>query len=73
MSILTLEVANVLLQNSSDMEGFAMGKRNKSKRFVQQGVDAVSKHDDRIPYHTTYAEAEAQKMANVKESSLGGI
>ncbi|SHR44265.1 Uncharacterised protein [Mycobacteroides abscessus subsp. abscessus] len=73
MSILTLEVASVLLQNSSDMEGFAMGKRNKSKRFVQQGVDAVSKHDDRIPYHTTYAEAEAQKMANVKESSLGGI
>jgi len=73
VSILTLEVASVLLQNSSDMEGFAMGKRNKSKRFVQQGVDAVSKHDDRIPYHTTYAEAEAQKMANVKESSLGGI
>jgi hypothetical protein len=50
-----------------------MGKRNKSKRFVQQGVDAVSKHDERIPYHTTYAEAEAQKMANVKNSSLGGI
>jgi hypothetical protein len=73
VSILTLEVASLLLQNSSDMEGFAMGKRNKSKRFVQQGVDAVSKHDDRIPYHTTYAEAEAQKMANVKESSLGGI
>jgi hypothetical protein len=63
----------MLLQNSSDMEGFAMGKRNKSKRFVQQGVDAVSKHDERIPYHTTYAEAEAEKMANVKESSLGGI
>lgn len=55
------------------LEGFRMGKRNKSKRFVQQGVDAVSKHDDRIPYHMTYAEAEAQKMANVKESSLGGI
>ncbi|CAG9609202.1 hypothetical protein [Pseudoneobacillus rhizosphaerae] len=50
-----------------------MGKRNKSKRFVQQGVDAVSKHAERIPYHTTYAEAEAQKMANVKNSSLGGI
>ena len=50
-----------------------MGKRNKSKRFVQQGVDTVSKHDARIPYHMTYAEAEAQKMANVHESSLGGI
>lgn len=53
--------------------GIAMGKRNKSKRFVQQGVDTVSKHDERIPYHMTYAEAEAQKMANVRESSLGGI
>ncbi|WP_165352509.1 hypothetical protein [Bacillus infantis] len=50
-----------------------MGKRNKSKRFVQQGAETVSKHDSRIPYHTTYAEAEARKMANVQESSLGGI
>ncbi|MBU8877432.1 hypothetical protein BGM26_00330 [Bacillus sp. FJAT-29790] len=50
-----------------------MGRRNKSKRFVQQGVDSVTKHAERIPYHMTYAEAEAQKMANVKESSLGGI
>ncbi|MEH7113042.1 hypothetical protein V7124_11755 [Neobacillus niacini] len=50
-----------------------MGKRNKSKRFVQQGVDTVSKHAERIPYHLTYAEAEAQKMANVRDSSLGGI
>jgi hypothetical protein len=53
--------------------GKTMGKSNKSKRFVQQGVDSVSKHSQRIPYHTTYAEAEAQKMANVRESSLGGI
>ncbi|MCD4837776.1 MULTISPECIES: hypothetical protein [Neobacillus] len=50
-----------------------MGKGNKSKRFVQQGTDSVRKHDERIPYHMTYAEAEAQKMANVKNSSLGGI
>lgn len=53
--------------------GIAMGKRNKSKRFVQQGVDTVSKHSERIPYHMTYAEAEAQKMSNVRDSSLGGI
>lgn len=53
--------------------GIAMGKRNKSKRFVQQGVDTVSKHAERIPYHMTYAEAEAQKMSNVRDSSLGGI
>ncbi|WP_176215225.1 hypothetical protein [Cytobacillus gottheilii] len=52
-----------------------MGKRNKSKRFVQQGVDTVSKHDERIPYHMTYAEAEAEaeQVQNVKESSYGGI
>ncbi|MDQ0268773.1 hypothetical protein [Cytobacillus purgationiresistens] len=50
-----------------------MGKRNKSKRFVQQGADTVSKHDERIPYHSTYAEAEAEKLKNVNESSLGGI
>jgi hypothetical protein len=50
-----------------------MGKSNKSKRFVQQGVDAVSKHDERIPYHMTYAEAEAAKMSNVKESTYGGF
>jgi hypothetical protein len=53
--------------------GIRMGKRNKSKRFVQQGKDTVSKHAERIPYHMTYAEAEAQKMANVQDSSLGGI
>ncbi|MHC0036723.1 hypothetical protein [Pseudoneobacillus sp. C159] len=50
-----------------------MGKRSKSKRFVQQGLDTVTKHAERIPYHTTYAEAEAQKMANVQNSSYGGI
>ncbi|MGP7817954.1 hypothetical protein [Niallia sp. 01092] len=49
------------------------GKRNKSKRFVQKGVDSVSKHAERIPYHMTYAEAESYKMANVKESAHGGI
>lgn len=49
------------------------GKRNKSKRFVQQGKDTVSKHAERIPYHMTYADAEAMKLQNVKDSSLGGI
>ncbi|WP_210364607.1 hypothetical protein [Bacillus sp. REN3] len=49
-----------------------MGKRNKSKRFVQQGADTVAKHDERIPYHTTYADAEAQKLENVRNASLGG-
>lgn len=54
------------------MEGIRLGKSNKSKRFVQQGVDSVTKHAERIPYHMTYAEAEAEKLANVKNSSIGG-
>lgn len=50
-----------------------MGKRNKSKRFVQQGKDAVNHHAKRIPYHMTYAEAEAYKMANDPTSVLRGM
>ncbi|WML51557.1 hypothetical protein RCG17_19245 [Neobacillus sp. PS3-12] len=50
-----------------------MGRSNKSKRFVQQGKDSVSKHAERIPYHMTYAEAEAYKMANKPDSSFGGL
>ncbi|WP_462408959.1 hypothetical protein [Neobacillus sp. Marseille-QA0830] len=46
---------------------------NKSRRFIQQGKDSVNKHAERIPYHMTYAEAEAQKMANVHRSPLGGM
>ncbi len=54
------------------LEGIRLGKSNKSKRFVQQGVDSVTKHAERIPYHMTYAEAEAEKLQNVKDSSIGG-
>ncbi|MED1202495.1 hypothetical protein [Heyndrickxia acidicola] len=50
-----------------------MGKRNKSKRFVQQGKDAVTKHAEQFPYRSTYAEAEARQIDFMKESSLGGI
>ncbi|WP_180954278.1 hypothetical protein [Bacillus sp. M6-12] len=50
-----------------------MGKSNKSKRFVQQGKDTVAKHDERFPFHTTYAEAEAKKMQSAENSSLGGF
>ncbi len=35
-----------------------MGRSNKSKRFVQQGADSVARHAEKIPYHTTLAEAE---------------
>ena len=54
------------------LEGIRLGKSNKSKRFVQQGADSVTKHAERIPYHMTYAEAEAEKLQNVKDSSIGG-
>ncbi|MDQ0861241.1 MULTISPECIES: hypothetical protein [Bacillaceae] len=46
---------------------------NKSKRFVQQGKDSVSKHDERFPYHTTMAESEERKAQMAEKSSLGGF
>lgn len=51
---------------------FSMGKSNKSKRFVQQGKDTVTKHDERFPYHTTLSEAEDRKERQT-DTSLGGI
>ncbi|MCM3570023.1 hypothetical protein [Neobacillus mesonae] len=50
-----------------------MGRSNKSRRFIQQGKDSVNKHAERIPYKMTYAEAEARKMSNVEDSSIGGF
>lgn len=56
------------------VKGVVAVGRNKSKRFVQQGKVAVEKHDERIPYHLTYAEAEANKLSSkAEDSSLGGI
>jgi hypothetical protein len=72
-SILFFEAKLLPQERVHQIGGIRMGKRNKSKRFVQQGKDTVSKHGERFPYRMTYAEAEAQKMANVHESSLGGI
>jgi hypothetical protein len=39
-----------------------MGKRNKSKRFIQQGKDAVAKHSEKFPYRLTMAEAESRSQ-----------
>ncbi|MFY4774316.1 hypothetical protein [Metabacillus sp. RGM 3146] len=52
-----------------------MGKSNKSKRFIQQGKDTVSKHDERFPYQMTLAEAEdrGRKAEMIDEDSLGGF
>ena len=49
------------------------GRSSKSRRFVQQGKDSVTMHSKRIPYHMTYAEAEAYKMSNSHETSFGGL
>jgi hypothetical protein len=38
-----------------------MGKSNKSKRFVQQSNDFVTKYSEKFPYHFTLAEAEQRK------------
>ena len=44
-----------------------MGRSNKSKRFVQQGKDSVARHAEKIPYHTTLAEAEQQYASEQQE------
>ncbi|KFN04636.1 competence protein [Bacillus clarus] len=46
-----------------------MGKKNKSKRFIQQGADAVMKHAEKFPYRGTLADAERAK----NNSSFGGV
>ncbi|ABV61720.1 MULTISPECIES: hypothetical protein [Bacillus] len=48
-----------------------MGKRSKSKRFIQQGKDSVSLHDARFPYRSTLEEA-AEDRGNMKTDASGG-
>ncbi|MBU8609128.1 competence protein [Bacillus pumilus] len=47
-----------------------MGKRSKSKRFIQQGKDSVSLHDSRFPYRSTLEEASGRE--NMKTDASGG-
>ncbi|MES9724171.1 competence protein [Bacillus safensis] len=46
-----------------------MGKRSKSKRFIQQGKDSVSLHDARFPYRSTLEEA--SDRGNMKTDASG--
>lgn len=46
-------------------------RSSKSRRFVKQGVNAVTEHAKKIPYHLTYAEAEARKMREGQDSLDG--
>lgn len=57
----------------TNAEAVRMGKRNKSKRFVQQGKNAIAQHAERIPYHSTYAEAEEKRLQVMSEQSYGGF
>ncbi len=49
-----------------------MGKKNKSKRFIQQGRDAVMKHDARFPYRGTLADAEKRTKQLFSWRGLNG-
>lgn len=50
-----------------------MGKSNKSKRFIQQGKNAITKYDERFPYRMTYAEAEKRKNEEIENITRGGF
>ncbi|USK76139.1 hypothetical protein [Peribacillus frigoritolerans] len=50
-----------------------MGKSSKSKRFVQQGKESVVRHAEKIPYHTTFEEAEKDRLRIMSEQSYGGF
>ncbi|WP_179151935.1 hypothetical protein [Oceanobacillus senegalensis] len=47
-----------------------MGKRSKSKRFIQQGADSVRKHAERFPYRSTLSERNREKNDT---DTLGGF
>ncbi|MFS0655952.1 competence protein [Bacillus sp. 179-C3.3 HS] len=47
-----------------------MGKRSKSKRFIQQGKDSVSLHDARFPYRSTLEEVANRE--DMKTDASGG-
>ena len=49
-----------------------MGRSSKSKRFVQQGKDVVARHAEKIPYHTTLAEAEQRQARPIMTTETNG-
>ncbi|QPC46053.1 hypothetical protein [Mangrovibacillus cuniculi] len=51
-----------------------MGKGKGSRRFSIDSKNAVQLHDQKFPYHMTYAEAEAMKLSSNANSieNLGG-
>lgn len=49
-----------------------MGKKSKSKRFIQQSNDAIKKHAELFPYRSTLAERERQENGQGQDN-LGGF
>ncbi|WP_165769119.1 hypothetical protein [Virgibacillus profundi] len=49
-----------------------MGKGSKSKRFVQQGVDSVKKHDERFPYRSRFSDVK-RKQEEADNHTVGGF
>lgn len=54
------------------MGGYKLSKKSKSKRFVQQGKDAVQKHAERFPYRERYSDVE-RKNEEVDNHTVGGF
>lgn len=49
-----------------------MGKKSKSKRFIQQSTDSLKKHSEMFPYRSTLAERERQENGQ-EQDNLGGF
>ncbi len=52
--------------------GNIVSKASKSKRFTQQSVDAVKKHDERFPYRSRFSEAQ-RKQEDAANHTVGGF
>ncbi|HLU23678.1 hypothetical protein [Lederbergia graminis] len=48
-----------------------MGKKSKSKRFIQHGKNSVEKHAERFTYRSTLEEREQQRNEDFYYGSNG--
>ncbi|WP_284139654.1 MULTISPECIES: hypothetical protein [unclassified Virgibacillus] len=49
-----------------------MGKKSKSRRFVQYGSDSVKKHAERFPYRSRFSDVE-RKHEEAEDHHVGGF
>ncbi len=52
--------------------GIMMGKKSKSRRFVQYGSDSVKKHAERFPYRSRFSDVE-RKHEEAEDHHVGGF